>query len=61
MEFEKVPVGFGFALAGNTAAMNRFAHLTEAQRQEILEKAQNARTEREIYELMAGLAIGPLK
>ena len=31
MDFYKVPIGFGMALAQNTAAMNRYAHLTEQQ------------------------------
>ena len=29
MDFYKVPIGFGMALAQNTAAMNRYAYLTE--------------------------------
>ena len=33
MDFYKVPIGFGMALAQNTAAMNRYAHLDEAQKQ----------------------------
>ena len=36
MDFTNVPIGFGLALSSNTAAMNRYAHLTEAQRQEVL-------------------------
>ena len=29
MDFYKVPIGFGMALAQNTAAMNRYAQLSE--------------------------------
>jgi GTP pyrophosphokinase len=36
MDFYKVPIGFGMALAQNTAAMSRYAQLPEAQKQEIL-------------------------
>ena len=32
MDFCKVPIGFGLALAGNTAAMNHYAHLSESQK-----------------------------
>ena len=43
MDFYKVPIGFGLALSANTAAMNRYAHLAEDQKQEILNKAHNVR------------------
>ena len=56
MDFYKVPIGFGLALAGNTAAMNRYAHLSEQQKQDILNKAHNVRSEMEMYSLVASLA-----
>lgn len=56
MDFYKVPIGFGLALAGNTAAMNRYAHLSEQQKQDILNKAHNVRSEKEMYSLVASLA-----
>ncbi len=58
MDFYKVPIGFGLALAANTAAMNRYAHLSEAQKQDILNRAHNVRSEKEMYALVAGLANG---
>ena len=60
MDFYKVPIGFGMALAQNTAAMNRYSHLTEQQKQEILNKAHNVRSERKMYDLVASLANGPM-
>ena len=60
MDFYKVPIGFGLALSSNTAAMNRYSHLTEQQKQEILNKAHNVRSEREMYDLVASLANGPM-
>ena len=60
MDFYKVPVGFGLALSANTAAMNRYAHLTESQKQDILNKAHNVRSEKEMYSLVANLANGIL-
>ena len=60
MDFYKVPIGFGMALAQNTATMNRYSHLTEQQKQEILNKAHNVRSEREMYDLVASLANGPM-
>lgn len=58
MDFYKVPIGFGLALAANTAAMNRYAQLTEPQKQDILNKAHNVRSEKEMYSLVASLANG---
>ena len=58
MDFYQVPIGFGLALSANTAAMNRYAHLTEAQKQDIQNKAHNVRSEEEMYALVASLANG---
>ena len=61
MDFTEVPIGFGMALAQNTAAMNRYAHLTEQQKQDILTKAHNVRSEKEMYSLVASLANGTVE
>ena len=61
MDFYKVPIGFGLALAGNTAAMNRYAHMTEEQKQAILSKAHKVRSEKEMYSLVASLANGTMQ
>ena len=58
MDFYKVPIGFGLAMASNTAAMNRYAHLSEDQKQDILNRAHNVRSEKEMYTLVASLANG---
>lgn len=58
MDFYKVPIGFGLALSQNTAAMNRYAHLSEEQKQHMLNKAHNVRCEKEMYALVASLANG---
>lgn len=58
MDFYKVPIGFGMALAQNAAAMNRYAHLDEAEKQAVLNKAHNVRSEMEMYTLVANLANG---
>ena len=52
MDFYKVPIGFGMALAMNHAAMESYAAMTEQQKQEILSKAHNARSEKEMHELI---------
>ena len=60
MDFYKVPIGFGLALSANTAAMNRYAQMTESQKQEILNKAHNVRSEKEMYTLVASFANGTM-
>ncbi len=52
MDFYKVPLGFGMALAMNANALNAYSALTEQQRQEILDKAHHARSEREMHEIV---------
>ena len=56
MDFYKVPVGFGMALAMNQPAMNAYSVMTEDQKQAILNKAHNARSQREMHDLVASLA-----
>ena len=60
MDFYKVPIGFGMALAVNEPAMNAYAAMTEEQKQAILNKAHNARSEKEMYSLVASLANGTI-
>ena len=60
MDFYKIPIGFGLALSANTAAMNRYAHLSEAQKQNILNRAHNVRSEEEMYALVASLTNGTM-
>ena len=61
MDFYNVPIGFGLALSGNTAAMNRYAHLSEDQKQKILNQARSVRSEKEMYSLVASLANGTVE
>lgn len=58
MDFNEVPIGFGLALSANTAAMNRYAHLDEAEKRDVLNSAHNAQSEEEMYALVASLANG---
>ena len=56
MDFYKVPIGFGMALAMNQPAMNAYTAMDEAQKQAILNKAHNVRSEKEMHDLVASLA-----
>ena len=58
MDFYKVPIGFGMALAMNPPALNAYSAMTEQQKQEILNKAHNANSEQEMHQIVNGLAAG---
>ena len=55
MDFYKVPIGFGMALAVNEPSMNAYSKMTEAQKQDILKKAHNVRSEKEMHDLVNSL------
>ena len=52
MDFYKVPIGFGMALAMNEPAMAAYAAMTDSQKQSLLNKAHNARSEKEMQEIV---------
>lgn len=56
MDFYKVPIGFGMALAMNQPAMNAYSAMNEAQKQAILSKAHNVRSERKMHDLVNSLS-----
>ena len=58
MDFYKVPIGFGMALAMNQPAMNAYAAMSNTQKQAGLNKASNVRSEKEMYSLVAALTNG---
>ena len=60
MDFYKVPIGFGMALAMNQPAMNAYAAMTEEQKQAVLNKAHNARSEKEMHQIVNSIAANQL-
>lgn len=56
MDFYKVPIGFGMALAMNEPALNAYSAMTEAQKQAVLNKAHNARSEKEMHQIVNSIA-----
>lgn len=61
MDFYKIPIGFGMALAMNPPAMNAYAAMTEQQKQAVVDKAHNARSEQEMHRIVADLAGGTIQ
>ena len=55
MDFYKVPIGFGMALAMNQPAMNTYAAMTEEEKQAVVNKAHNVLSEKEMHELVESL------
>lgn len=55
MKQNEVPLGFGFALAQDPEAMQKFASMPEQKRQEILQKAQNVSDKNEMQTLVHNL------
>ena len=55
MNFAEVPIGFGMALAMNPPALNAYSAMTEEQKQDILNKAHNARSEQEMHQIVNGI------
>ena len=55
MDFYKVPIGFGMALAMNPPALNAYSAMTQQQKQAILAKAHNARSEKEMHQIVNSL------
>lgn len=58
MDFYKVPIGFGMALAMNESAMAAYAAMTQQQKQAVLNQARKAGSEKEMHRIVASIA-GP--
>ena len=56
MDFYKVPIGFGMALAMNEPAMSAYSAMDEQQKQEILKRAHSVRSEKEMHALVNSLS-----
>ena len=49
---DAVPIGFGMALAQNVNAMKEFSGLTEAEKEEILNQARDAKSREDMESLV---------
>lgn len=52
---DAVPIGFGMALAQNLNAMKHFSGMTEAEKEEILNRARDAGSKKEMDSLIESL------
>ena len=51
----ELPMGFGFALAQNEVAMQRYAQLTESEKEQIILKCKDARSKAEMQRIVNDL------
>ena len=58
MDFYQVPLGFGMALARNFNAMNAYSAMTDDQKKAVLQRAHNARSEKEMSGIVDSLVRG---
>ena len=56
MDFYKVPIGFGMALSMNFSAMNAYSAMTDEEKQAVLDRAHNARSQEEMHQIVDSLA-----
>jgi len=52
MDSYNAPIGFEMALVMNPAALNAYGVMTEDQKQQILNRAHNARSEKEMHDIV---------
>ncbi len=52
---DAVPIGFGMGLAQNINAMKHFSGMTEAEKEEILNRARDAKSKKEMDDLISSL------
>ena len=55
MDYYKVPIGFGMALAMNPSALNAYSAMTQQQKQAILAKAHKAGSQKEMQQIVNSL------
>ncbi len=51
----ELPLGFGFALARNTIAMQRYGELTESEKEQIILKCKDAKSKAEMQRIVDSL------
>ena len=56
MNGTELPMGFGMALAQNMEALNKFAQLSETQKQEIIDSTHNINSKDDIKKLVNKIA-----
>lgn len=53
---EQLPIGFGLSLAMNQKAMERFAHMSAAEKEQAIAKSRRVKSKREMDRIVSSLA-----
>jgi len=56
MDYYKLPIGFGMALAMNPDALSVYSAMTKEQKRAVLDRARNARSEQEMQRIVNSIA-----
>ncbi len=56
MDNQQLPIGFGLSLAMNQSAMDRFARMTEAEKEQAIAKSRKVKSKREMDRIVNSLA-----
>ena len=56
MDYYKVPIGFGMALAMNPPALNAYSAMTEEEQCAVRSRAHDARSQSEMHAIVSSLA-----
>lgn len=54
--FDGVPLGFGMALAMNEKALDGYAKMTEAEKEELINRSRDAKTKTEMEKIVNSIA-----
>lgn len=55
---DSLPIGFGMALAMNMEAMDHFSHLSDSQKEEVINKAKSVQSKSEMQKIVNELSSG---
>lgn len=55
MDYNTLPVGLGLAFATNRTAMDRFAGMTDNEKEEFIERSRSVMSKKEMEELVGSL------
>ena len=54
--YNSFPIGFGMALAMNPPAFNAYSAMSDAQKQQILSRVRNAKSEKEMHYIVSSIS-----
>ena len=54
--YNSLPIGFGMALAMNPPAFNAYSAMSDDQKQQILSRVRNAKSEKEMHDIVSSIS-----